>query len=155
MFSSSFTMSEQKHRQRTLYKHDAPALSGPLRSGTSCRPLRSRIWNLRCDLRIWVRGRREKCCAGNQNKAQHALPQEREAGERRKQICDAGSNAIPSGSPPGIRRNAPSRIARRESIAASEAFYYPSDKALYGTRCGHGEKAERDFNPHRIDEDGF
>src|SRR5271163_2263193 len=26
MFSSSFTMSEQQHRQGTLYKHDAPAL---------------------------------------------------------------------------------------------------------------------------------
>jgi hypothetical protein len=77
MFSSSFTMSEHEHRQWTPYKHDAPALNGPLRSGTSCRPLRSRIWNLRSDLQIWVRGRREKCCAGNQNKAQHALPQER------------------------------------------------------------------------------
>ena len=22
-------------------------------------------------------------------------------------------------------------------------FYYPGDKALYGSRCGHGEKAER------------
>jgi hypothetical protein len=31
----------------------------------------------------------------------------------------------------------------------------PNDKALYGTRCGHAEKAERDFNAHRIDEDGF
>src|SRR5208282_2730335 len=29
-----------------------------------CRPLRSRIWNLRSDLQIWVRGRREKYCAG-------------------------------------------------------------------------------------------
>jgi hypothetical protein len=35
------------------------------------------------------------------------------------------------------------------------AFYYPGDKALYGDRCGHGEKAGRDFNAHRIDEDGF
>jgi hypothetical protein len=26
MFSSSFTMSEQQHRQWTPYKHDAPAL---------------------------------------------------------------------------------------------------------------------------------
>jgi len=26
MFSSSFTMSEQQHRQGTLYKHAAPAL---------------------------------------------------------------------------------------------------------------------------------
>jgi len=28
MFSSSFTMSEQKHRQWTPYKHAAPALTG-------------------------------------------------------------------------------------------------------------------------------
>jgi hypothetical protein len=28
MFSSSFTMSEQEHPQRTPYKHDAPAHSG-------------------------------------------------------------------------------------------------------------------------------
>jgi hypothetical protein len=39
--------------------------------------------------------------------------------------------------------------------SGERAFYYPSDRALYGTRCGHGEKAERDFNAHRIDEDGF
>ena len=53
MFSSSFTMSEQEHRQRTPYKHDAPGSlrehdTDPLAqqdgiSGTSCRPLRSRI----------------------------------------------------------------------------------------------------------------
>ena len=30
MFSSSFTMSEQKHRQWTPYKHDAPALRSAL-----------------------------------------------------------------------------------------------------------------------------
>ena len=28
MFSSSFTMSEQEHRQWTPYKHAAPALTG-------------------------------------------------------------------------------------------------------------------------------
>ena len=28
MFSSSFTMSEQQHRQGTLYKHAVPAHSG-------------------------------------------------------------------------------------------------------------------------------
>jgi hypothetical protein len=39
--------------------------------------------------------------------------------------------------------------------SGERAFYYGSDKALYGTRCGHGEKAERDFNAHRIDEDRF
>lgn len=35
------------------------------------------------------------------------------------------------------------------------AFYYFSDKALYGSSCGHGEKAEREFTAHRIDEDGY
>jgi hypothetical protein len=34
-------------------------------------------------------------------------------------------------------------------------FYYPSDKLLNGSRCGHGEKAERDCAAHRIDEDGY
>src|SRR5215472_13057817 len=34
-------------------------------------------------------------------------------------------------------------------------FYYPGDKSLYGSRCGHGEKAERDFAAHRIDEDSY
>jgi len=42
-----------------------------------------------------------------------------------------------------------------EINSGERAFYYPNDKALYGTRCGHGEKAERDFHAHRIDEDGF
>jgi hypothetical protein len=42
-----------------------------------------------------------------------------------------------------------------EINSGERAFYYPGDKAVYGTRCGHGEKAERDFNAHRIDEDGF
>jgi hypothetical protein len=42
-----------------------------------------------------------------------------------------------------------------EINSGERAFYYTNDKALYGTRCGHGEKAERDFNAHRIDEDGF
>src|ERR1700730_9665767 len=43
MFSSSFTMSEQEHLQWTPYKHDCASPFGPLRSGTSCRPIRSRI----------------------------------------------------------------------------------------------------------------
>ncbi len=36
--------------------------------------------------------------------------------------------------------------------SGERAFYYPGDKAVYGTRCGHGEKAERDFNAHQVDE---
>jgi hypothetical protein len=92
---------------------------------------------------------------GDESEAQHALPQERKRVKRRNRSCDEGSNAIPSGSPSGIRRDVPSRIARRKSNPGERAFYYPGDNALYGTRCGHGEKAERDFNAHRIDEDGF
>jgi hypothetical protein len=42
-----------------------------------------------------------------------------------------------------------------EIKSGERAFYYPGDKALYGTRCGHGDIAERDFNAYRIDEDGF
>jgi hypothetical protein len=34
-------------------------------------------------------------------------------------------------------------------------FYYPGDKSLYGSRCGHGERAGRDFAAHRIDEDVY
>ena len=35
------------------------------------------------------------------------------------------------------------------------AFYYPADRAVYGSSCGHGEKAEREFAAHRIDEDAI
>jgi len=35
------------------------------------------------------------------------------------------------------------------------AFYYPADRAIYGSSCGHGGKAEREFAAHRIDEDGY
>jgi len=50
----------------------------------------------------------------------------------------------------------PARCAEPTQVNQGErAFYYPSDKALYGSRCGHSEKAERDFNAQRIDEDGF
>ena len=42
-----------------------------------------------------------------------------------------------------------------EIKSGERAFYYPGDKALYGDRCGHGEKSERDFSAQRIDEDGY
>jgi hypothetical protein len=29
--------------------------------------------------------------------------------------------------------------------SGERGFYYPCDKSLYGSRCEHGEKAERDF----------
>ena len=48
------------------------------------------------------------------------------------------------------------RGAELSKINAGErGFYYPSDKSLYGSRCSHGEKAERDFAAQRIDEDGY
>jgi hypothetical protein len=31
--------------------------------------------------------------------------------------------------------------------SGERGFYYPGDNSLYGSRCGHGEKAERDL-PH-------
>src|SRR5262249_9502385 len=48
-----------------------------------------------------------------------------EAGERRNKLCDVGSNAIPSGSPPGIRPDAPSPTAKRKSTPASEPSTTP------------------------------
>ena len=61
--------------------------------------------------------------------------------------------------PKWITVRGPARSAepncQAEINSGERAFYYPSDKAVYGTRCGHGEKAGRDFNAHRIDEDGF
>jgi hypothetical protein len=47
-------------------------------------------------------------------------------------------------------RNAPSRIVKPQSTP-----YDPGDKSLYGCCCGHGEKAERNFAAHRIDEDSY
>jgi hypothetical protein len=34
-----------------------------------------------------------------------------------------------------------------EISSGERAFYYPSEKALYGTRCGHGEKADAILTP--------
>ena len=61
--------------------------------------------------------------------------------------------------PEWITARHPARCAepncQTEINSGDRAFYYPNDKALYGARCGHAEKAARDFNAHRIDEDGF
>lgn len=78
-----------------------------------------------------------------------------EAGERRNSLCDVGSKAIPGGSRFAIRRDAASRTAKPLIGAGERAFFYPSDQALYGARCGHGDKAQRDFTAHQIDEDGY
>jgi len=91
---------------------------------------------------------------GNESNTKHALPDDGKRAKgattmRRRFKCD----------PKWITVRYPSRCAepncQAEINSGERAFYYPGDKAVYGTRCGHGEKAERDFNAHRIDEDGF
>jgi hypothetical protein len=42
-----------------------------------------------------------------------------------------------------------------EINSGERAFYYPEERSLYGSRCGHAEEAARDFAGHRIDEDGY
>jgi hypothetical protein len=87
---------------------------------------------------------------------QHALPQERtRANAKGAELCDAGSNATHLAGCRtvihfGVEPNCQTQINPGE-----RGFYYPGDKSLYGSRCRHGEKAERDFAAHRIDEDGF
>ena len=77
MFSSSFTMSEQKHRQWTPYKHGAPALRDRLRlylrhvlplTPLAHLEICARPSCSRC------RGRAKKNWRGNESKEQHALP---------------------------------------------------------------------------------
>jgi hypothetical protein len=142
-------------RARFAREHDTdPIDREDAISGTSCRPLRSRIWNLRCDLQIWVRGRREN--VARETKTKRSTPCRRSgSGQKEKQIMRRRFKCDPK----WITIRYPARCAEpncQTGINSGErAFYYPSDKALYGTRCGHGEKAERDFNAHRIDEDGF
>ena len=46
-------------------------------------------------------------------------------------------------------------ICQTEINLGERAFHYPRERTFDGDRCGHGEKTERDFNAHRIDEDGF
>ena len=53
----------------------------------------------------------------------------------------------------------PARWAERNCQTQIEpgerGFYYAGEKSLYGSRCGHGERAERDFSAHRIDKDSY
>jgi len=91
---------------------------------------------------------------GNESNTKHALPQERKRAEektdmRRRFKCDPKWITVRY-TAKCAEPNCPTEINSGE-----RAFYYSSDKALYGTRCGHGERAERDFNTHRIDEDGL
>ena len=91
---------------------------------------------------------------GNESNTKHALPQERKRAEgettmRRRFKCD----------PKWITVRYPARCCEpncQTQIKQGErAFYYSADRTLYGSGCGHAEKAEREFAAHRIDEDGF
>ena len=63
------------------------------------------------------------------------------------------------GDPKWITVRHPARCAepncQTQINPGERGFYYPGDKSLYGSRCGHGERAERDFAAHRIDEDSY
>jgi hypothetical protein len=74
MFSSSFTMSEQKHRKWTPYKHAAPALTG--RSALARPAARSvrASRNLRTALQFECERAARKKLRADESKAQHALP---------------------------------------------------------------------------------
>jgi hypothetical protein len=78
MFSSSFTMSEQEHRQWTPYKHVVPP---PTADAPACHALPpAPLAHLEICARLsssFVREPRGKSCAGMKAKTKHALPQER------------------------------------------------------------------------------
>jgi hypothetical protein len=59
MFSSSFIMSEQEHRQWTPYKHDAPAHSGRFALARPAARSDRASRNLRRELQFGLRGPRE------------------------------------------------------------------------------------------------
>ena len=73
MFSSSFTMSEQEHRQWTPYKHVAPALRDASLWHDLPPALLTRLGSTR-PLLFRVREGRGKKLRGNLSEAQHALP---------------------------------------------------------------------------------
>jgi hypothetical protein len=96
--------------------------------------------------------------AAHQSKqAQHALPQER------KRAKPKGGNLLKrrrfKTDPNCITVRHPAKCAepncQTQIDPGERGFYCPGDKSLYGSRCGHGEKAQGDFGTHRIDEDGY
>jgi hypothetical protein len=91
-----------------------------------------------------------------ESEALHALPQERKRAKtkgamtmRRRFKADPKWITVRH----SARRAEP--ICQTQINSGECCFYYPGDKSLYGSRCGHGEKAERDFAAHRIDEDSY
>src|SRR6266851_5761862 len=108
--------------------------------------------NLRTDLQFSFERSARKKLRG-ESKAQHALPDD---GSGRRRNNDATQVQMRS----QVDHRPVSGQMRRAELptpinAGNRAFYYPGDRALYGSDCGHGEKAERDFAAHRIDEDGY
>ncbi len=76
MFSSSFTMSEQEHRQGTPYKHAAPALRAAFALSRPAARSAHASRNLRTDLQFSFERSARKKLRGNESETQHALPDE-------------------------------------------------------------------------------
>jgi len=74
MFSSSFTMSEQEHRQWTPYKHAAPARSGRFAVARPAARSARASRNLRTGLQFSFERSARKKLRGNESETQHALP---------------------------------------------------------------------------------
>ena len=91
MFSSSFTMSEQQHRQWTPYKHDAPAHSGRFALARPAARSARASRNLRTALQFGLRGPRGKKLRGDENRAQHALPDDGKRAQTNKEVRSHGS----------------------------------------------------------------
>jgi hypothetical protein len=103
-----------------------------------------------------VRGPRGKRCAVMKAKAAR-LAAKAEAGEAKKEAAHYETQVqirsqVDHG-PALVRCAEPN--CQTHINPGGRGFYYPGDKSLYGSRCGHGEKAERDFAVHRIDEDTY
>jgi hypothetical protein len=73
MFSFSFTMSEQQHRQWTPYKLDAPARSGRFAVARPAARSARASRNLRTARQFGLRGPRGKKLCGDESKAQRAV----------------------------------------------------------------------------------
>ena len=85
MFSSSFTMSEQEHRQWTSYKHAAPALRAAF---ALARPAArsARASEICAGPSSWCERPRGKKFARNESKTQHALPDDGKRAQTNKEV---------------------------------------------------------------------
>jgi hypothetical protein len=61
--------------------------------------------------------------------------------------------------PKWITARYPTKCAKAGCAAAVNAgervFYYPEERSVHGGACGHAAQAARDFEAHRVDEDGY